>query len=111
MALVDFAALKERVRIEEVLPGLGLSMKQTGAQWRGPCPACQSGGPRALVVTPAKSAFYCFGGRTGGDVIALAAHVRGLSMKAAAEDLARMTGEGNSKTEMAGGKGSGSTVP
>ena len=71
MSFVDFAALKERVRIEDVLPMLGLEMREQAGQWRGPCPACNSGGNRALVITPAKAAFYCFGGRTGGDVIAL----------------------------------------
>ena len=52
MPFVDFAALKQRVRIEDVLPELGLEMKQHAGQWRGPCPACRSGGNRALVVTP-----------------------------------------------------------
>ncbi|WP_133122930.1 CHC2 zinc finger domain-containing protein [Zhengella mangrovi] len=111
MPFVDFAALKQRVRIEGVLPDLGLEMKQSGGQWRGPCPACRSGGPRALVVTPAKSAFYCFGGRTGGDVIALVSHIRGLSMKAAAEDLSRRTGEGSGSQDENGGNAGGLTVP
>ena len=92
MAYVDFATVKEQVPIEQAIERLGLSLKQRNGQWRGPCPACQSGGERALVVTPAKRAFYCFGGRVGGDVIAFAAHVRECSMKAAAEFLS----EGNS---------------
>lgn len=95
MAFVDFAALKNRVAIETVLPKLGLEMNQTGGQYRGPCPACQSGGKRALVVTPKKSAFYCFGGRIGGDVIALVAHIQQCSMKDAARYLSDMMGEGS----------------
>jgi DNA primase len=88
MPFIDFAELKERVRIEDAIPKLGLELKQRNGQWRGPCPVCQSGGERALVVTPARQAFYCFGGKTGGDVIALAAHIRDCSVKDAAAFLA-----------------------
>lgn len=95
MSFVDFAALKERVAIDDVLSDLGLQMKHHAGQWRGPCPTCKTGGNRALVITPEKSAFYCFGGRNGGDVIALVAHIRGLSMKDAGLELARMTGKGS----------------
>ena len=92
MTYIDFATVKEQVPIEQAIERLGLSLKERNGQWRGPCPACQSGGERALVVTPAKRAFYCFGGRVGGDVIAFVAHIRDCSMKDAAEFLA----EGNS---------------
>lgn len=109
MPYVDFAALKQRVAIEEALPLLGLEMKQGNGQWRGPCPVCRSGGERALVVTPAKSAFYCFGGRSGGDVIALVAHIRGCSMKDAASQLHTMVGKGRGEAGD-GGNRSG-TVP
>ncbi|MGI9356599.1 MAG: CHC2 zinc finger domain-containing protein [Rhizobiaceae bacterium] len=109
MPYVDFAALKQRVAIEEALPLLGLKMKQRAGQWRVPCPVCRSGGERALVVTPAKSAFYCFGGRVGGDVIALAAHILDFSMKDAAFELDRMVGKGSGAAE--GGGNSSDTVP
>ena len=88
MTYIDFATVKQQVSIEQAIERLGLSLKQRNGQWRGPCPSCHSGGERALVVTPAKRAFYCFGGRVGGDVIAFAAHVRGCSMKDAAAFLA-----------------------
>lgn len=104
MSFVDFAALKERVAIDDVLSDLGLQMKHHAGQWRGPCPACKSGGNRALVITPGKSAFYCFGGRTGGDVIALVAHIRDLSMKDAGMELARMTGKGSEDDSPRSGK-------
>ena len=84
MTYVDFAVLKDEMPIEKAIDRLGLTMKQRNGQWRGPCPACKAGGERALVVTPSKRAFYCFGGRVGGDVIALAAHIRDCSMKDAA---------------------------
>jgi len=53
-SFIDFAALKERISVEAAIPLLGLSLKQQNGQWRGPCPACKSGGDRALVVTPSK---------------------------------------------------------
>lgn len=95
MSFVDFAALKERVAIDDVLSDLGLQMKHHSGQWRGPCPTCKTGGNRALVITPEKSAFYCFGGRIGGDVIALVAHIHGISMKDAGLELARIAGKGS----------------
>lgn len=89
---VDFAELKEKVPIQDVLPILGIAGAGNSAQWRGPCPACESGGDRALVVTPAKKAYYCFATRKGGDVIALVAHVKGISMKDAALAIAEYCG-------------------
>ena len=88
MAYIDFAELKECVSIRDGMKLLGLDFKRSGQSYRGPCPACESGGDRALVVTPSKNAFYCFAQRRGGDVIALVAHVKGISMKEAAETLA-----------------------
>lgn len=87
-SFVDFAELKAAIRIEDVLPKLGLASLSRADQWRGPCPACESGGDRALVVTPAKQTFYCFAARQGGDVIGFVAHVRGCGMKEAALALA-----------------------
>jgi DNA primase len=88
MSFIDFGALKGRVTIEQAVGILGLSLKNNGHQLRGPCPACQQGGDRALVVTPAKGLFYCFSKRVGGDQIALAAHIRGVTVKDAAAFLA-----------------------
>lgn len=91
---VDFGALKARVKIEQVVQMLGLMMKQSNNQLRSCCPACKNGGDRALVVTPSKEAFYCFGGSTGGDLIALAAHIQGVSVKEAAAFIADRAGLG-----------------
>jgi len=71
MAFLDFAALKQEVRIEDAIELLQLDMKQGNNQFRGKCPACKGSGPRSLVITPAKQAFYCFAESIGGDVIAL----------------------------------------
>jgi DNA primase len=92
MPFVDFAELKTRVSIEQAVQMLGLKMTPAGAQLRGPCPACQSGGDRALVITPEKGLFYCFGAKTGGDCIALTAHIKGIGNKAAADQLAERFG-------------------
>jgi DNA primase len=109
MPYIDFAELKARLPIEEAVPLLDLTLRFANGQWRGPCPTCGTGGPRALVITPAKSAFYCFGAKTGGDVIALAAHIRDCSIKDAAQFLA---GEGNcTSTSPRNSTSSPGTVP
>ena len=54
MPFVDFAELKTRVSIEQAMQMLGLKLVPHGSQHRGACPACETGGDRALVVTPAK---------------------------------------------------------
>ena len=92
MPFVDFAELKTRVSIEQAIQMLGLKLTPAGNQFRGPCPACKAGGDRALVVTPAKGLFYCFAKKVGGDAIALTAHIRGASVKEAAEELSRAFG-------------------
>ncbi|MDB2384206.1 CHC2 zinc finger domain-containing protein [bacterium] len=103
MTYVDFAELKENVLIQDCFDQLGLSMKSNRDAFRGPCPTCQSGGDRALVVTPSKQSFYCFGAKLGGDVIALAAHILNCDMKDAAAFLA---GKGSDDT-----RSEPSTVP
>jgi hypothetical protein len=98
MTFIDFQALKQRVSIEQVVVMLGLEMKQSGHQWRGPCPACRGGGNRALAVNTEKQAFYCFPSKACGDLIALTAHIRGISagkegQREAAEIVARHFGD------------------
>ena len=56
MPFVDFAELKTRVSIEQAMQMLGLKLVMHGSQYRGACPACQTGGDRALIVTPAECA-------------------------------------------------------
>jgi DNA primase len=78
MVFIDFAALKAKISIEQVLTMLQLNLKKQGERLRGPCPVCKSAGDRALVVTPDKGVFYCFGPcKSGGDMIELVARVRG----------------------------------
>jgi DNA primase len=84
LAYVNFAELKQRISIEKTVELLGLTIKQSGATFRGPCPACGSGGDRSLVVTPAKGVWYCWAAHVGGDQIALTAHIRKCEPKDAA---------------------------
>jgi hypothetical protein len=89
---VDFAELKARIRIEQVIPILGLTMKG-GNQLRGPCPACK-GDPRAMAINTDKQGFYCHARSKGGDLIALVAHVRGSSQREAGVFLQEHFGGG-----------------
>lgn len=84
---IDFAALKAAVSFEDAVNTLGLDLKQVGNQWRGECPACKTGGDRALVITEGKG-WFCFAAKGGGDVIALVAHIQGVTVKDAAKFLA-----------------------
>ncbi len=84
MAYVDFASLKQRLTIEKTAELLALQLRQTGQTYRGPCPACGAGGDRALVITPTKQVWYCWAAQVGGDLIALAAHIRKCGAKEAA---------------------------
>jgi DNA primase len=84
---VDFALIKSSVRIEQVLPVLGLTMKG-GDQKRSACPVCKGGGDRALAVNLTKNSFYCFAAGQGGDVIGIWAHIRSLGQREAAEEIA-----------------------
>jgi CHC2 zinc finger len=88
MSFFDFAAIKQQVSVRSAIDLLGLRLSEHQSQWRGPCPTCKSGGDRALVITPSKNAFYCFAAHSGGDVIALASHIRAVGMKEAAAFLA-----------------------
>lgn len=65
----------------------GAKLRRVGSEWVGPCPAC--GGKDRFGINPQKNVFICRGA-AGGDVIALAQHLGGLSFTQACEQL---TGE------------------
>jgi hypothetical protein len=77
---VDFADVKARCSIEQAAKLLGLQCTER-AQLRALCLACGNGGPRAIVITPAKNLFHCFSSKAGGDQIALVSHVKGVSQR------------------------------
>lgn len=91
MAFIDFDEVKSAVSFGGAVELLNLQLKKSGNQWRGACPACESGGDRALVLTEGRG-FFCFSDKKGGDVIALTAHILGLSAKDAAQELAKRAG-------------------
>lgn len=109
MSFVDFGEVKARVSIEDAVAFLNIELKPGGASLRGACPHCD-GGPRSLVVTPAKQVWYCFAGSKGGDCIALVAHVLDIPVKEAALKLAEQYGmvPTRNSTSTSSGKG---TVP
>jgi hypothetical protein len=92
MPFVDFAALKQRISIEQVVGLLGLEMRPEGNQLRSACPACQKGDKRTLVVTPSKGVWFCHVAEKGGDLINLAAHVRDEKLSVAAHWLEKQVG-------------------
>src|ERR1700709_1781348 len=88
MPYLDFKAIKAAVSIEEAANLLKLSLKKSGNQLRGGCPACGNDDERILAIAPARGLFYCFDAQIGGDCIALVQHITGLDVKDAAEYLA-----------------------
>lgn len=105
MSYIDFLALKKRVSMEQAVQLLGLQLASSNGQLRGPCPQCQTGGERALVITPAKGLFFCFAKKSGGDVIALTAHIRGVGNKEAADELDKHFGAVQNGTGASTGTG------
>lgn len=86
--MADFQLIKEQVTIEAAAHMLKLDLRQAGAAFRGPCKACGTGGPRALVVTPSKGLWYCFSAGVGGDVISLWGHIEKCSLADAGRQIA-----------------------
>jgi hypothetical protein len=93
MSFHDFEQIKKDVPLSKAAQLLGLELTKNDTQMRGACPACKGGGPRALVITEGKGAF-CFAAHKGGDVIWLASHIRGGSVK----DAAAWLSEGSADT-------------
>lgn len=88
---IDFAKVKEATTFHQCIQMLGLTMKQSGGQFRSVCPV-HGGGDRTLVVTPLKG-FFCFAEKKGGDQIQLVAHVRQCSPREAAEAIVKYFGQ------------------
>jgi len=95
MSFVDFAELKQRVSITDVLTWLQIPLKQNpNGQLRGCCPIHGGTSEREFVVTPSKGLYFCFGGCGGGDVLKLVANVRKIGTKEAAQQIAAHFGKG-----------------
>src|ERR1700730_13461457 len=85
---LDFQQIKQTVNIQQVVQMLGLKMTGGNMQMRGECPACRSGGNRALAISLEKQSYYCFAEKKGGDQISLCAHITGKSPRDAAQHIA-----------------------
>ncbi len=95
MSYVDFAELKAKVSIIDVLGMLSIDPKRFkphGDQLRGCCPIHDGDNPRGFVITPTKGLWYCFSGCGGGDIIKLVSKMRKLQPKEAAELIAERFG-------------------
>lgn len=104
---VDFKELKSSVTIEQVVKMLGLNLRKQGNQLRGRCPIHKGTSEREFVITPGKGLFFCFGPCGGGDMITLAAKVRGLSNREAARFIAEhFGGVGAPRNRTVSGNGS-----
>ena len=91
---IDFAALKTRVTIEQVIAWLGVELKPAGNQLRGHCPICKSPDARAFVVTPSKGLWFCQAERVGGDMIKLVSALKKIEQKDAAALIQQTFAEG-----------------
>jgi len=111
MSYVDFAELKRSVTIEQVLLMLNISLKKSGEQLRGCCPIHAGSNPREFVVTPSKGLFFCFGKCGGGDMIKLAALVRKIDQKQAAQEIAAHFGNSTVPPKGTVTSGTVSTAP
>ena len=80
------AEIKANLKIEHVAK-VFLKLTPENGTYRAPCPACNAGGERAIVITPKQGVFYCFHAKTGGSVIDLVAHVKDMSTQEAVEYL------------------------
>lgn len=92
---VDVARVKREHPIERVIGARGVVLRRRGRRLVGHCPFHDDEHP-SLIVYPETESFYCFGCRTGGDVITFVRRMEGLSfldaiaqLDGAAHDRAR----------------------
>lgn len=88
---IDFAEIRARVSLEEVLLGmyqLGERLKRSGKKLVGPCPIHGGDNPRAFQADLEKNVWYCHTGcRRGGNVIDFVSAIEKLPVRDAALKL------------------------
>ena len=89
---VDFKEVKLAATVDHVIRHLGLSLKKHGDTWRGKCHLCKASDDRALVITETKRLFHCFKCKEGGDMLKLVAVSKGVPVRDAAIELAKLCG-------------------
>jgi DNA primase len=93
---LDFARLKQRVSLAQVLTAKGLTgaLKQRGSRLIGPCPVHGGDNPRAFVADLGNNLWHCFTRcQGGGDVVELVRRLDHLSYRETARYLARLAQE------------------
>lgn len=89
---VDYAEIRRTVTIAECLQKLGWqATRRRGAQCRGACPVCATGG-HVFSVNLQTNRWFCHRCHAGGNVLELWALVTHLSIYAAAIDLCKTLG-------------------
>jgi DNA primase len=94
---IDYKALKQRVKIHDVLGHYGVleNLKQKGDNLVGPCPIHKGTNATQFHVALAKNNFNCFGDcHGGGNVIDFVAKMEGLDIRQAALKLQEWFGAG-----------------
>lgn len=71
--------------------GQSVSLKKTGADWRGPCPF-HGGTNRNFAVIPRKAMYYCYVCHEAGDIFTWQMKRAGLDYPSAVREVARQVG-------------------
>ncbi|WP_134768602.1 DNA primase [Nocardioides sp. 1609] len=87
----DIAAVREKVRIDEVIGDYVTLRGAGGGSFKGLCPFHDEKSP-SFNVNPARGFFHCFGCQKGGDVLTFLMDIDGLSFSEAIERLADKVG-------------------
>ncbi|MFA6413458.1 MAG: DNA primase [Syntrophales bacterium] len=82
--------IKRRINIVDLVSGF-VSLKQAGRNYSGLCPFHKEKTP-SFTVSPDKQIFYCFGCGEGGNALAFAMKINGLTFPEAIRYLAKKTG-------------------
>ncbi len=91
IATADIAAVRDRVRIDEVVSEHVTLRPAGGGSLKGLCPFHDERSP-SFHVTPAKGLYYCFGCGVGGDAIDFLMAMDHLAFSEAVEKLAARVG-------------------
>ena len=83
----DIAAVRERVRIDEVVSSYVTLKNAGGGSMKGLCPFHDEKSP-SFHVTPSRGFFHCFGCQEGGDVFTFLMKIDGLAFGEAVERMA-----------------------
>ena len=87
----DIAAVREKVRIDEVIGDYVTLRSAGGGSLKGLCPFHDEKSP-SFNVNPSRGFFHCFGCQEGGDVLTFLMKIDGLSFSEAVERLADKVG-------------------